>query len=209
MDIVPGILSEAEVISMPVETLYAFSRLFNTRMHMSVQDYMNAPDSNPEAVQKLEACLGEEADARVFHLKVRDKNIKTLLVQNNLRDLPELAYMNNLDLDEFIEQLQWLCDNESKLKATLPARTTDMYKEAMSLLKTYQSDQSIQHDHDLPGLLKAYKESLFCPRREKPRQTGMRSLAMNKARWKMQLRAAEYLRYCVKSGITADIAREC
>lgn len=47
MDIIQDILSESEVLDMPMETLSAFVRLFNVNMNQKVEEYMSMPDANP------------------------------------------------------------------------------------------------------------------------------------------------------------------
>lgn len=209
MEVIEDILSENEVLDMSVETLAAFAKLFNTNMNKYVEDYINHPDANKDVVRKLVACIGDSVAMNTFHLQVKDKGVMSTLMQNNMRDLPILVYSNDIDIDEFITQLEWLTENEDRIRATLPARTSDMYKDALTRISKYQSLKDCHHDHDLVRLLKVYKQTLFCPSHEKPVNTGMRSLAMNKFRWKMQLKAALYLRHCLRNDISLDIAREC
>lgn len=209
MDIIQDILSESEVLDMPMETLSAFVRLFNVNMNQKVEEYMSMPDANPDVVEKLSMCVGDFVTESTFHLKVKDRDTKSLLMKNNMRDLPMLVYANDVDIDEFISELKWLSQNEDRLHATLPTRTGDMYKEALKAVTVFQKDKSFVHPHDLVHIMTMYHSTLFCPPHAKPQSTGMRSLSLNKNRWKMQLRAAEYLKYCMENGISPDVAREC
>lgn len=209
MDIIQDILSESEVLDMPMATLSAFVRLFNVNMNQKVEEYMNAPTANPEVVEKLSMCVGDFVTESTFHLKVKDRNTKAILMQNNMRDLPTLVYTHEVDVDDFILELKWLSANEDRLHATLPTRTSDMYKDALKAITDFQKDGSYAHPHDLVHIMKMYRSTLFCPPHAKPQSTGMRSLSLNKNRWKMQLRAAEYLKYCMENGISPDVAREC
>lgn len=209
MDIIQDILSESEVLDMPMETLSAFVRLFNVNMNQKVEEYTSMPDANPDVVEKLSMCVGDFVTESTFHLKVKDRDTKSLLMKNNMRDLPMLVYANDVDIDEFISELKWLSQNEDRLHATLPTRTGDMYKEALKAVTVFQKDKSFVHPHDLVRIMTMYRSTLFCPPHAKPQSTGMRSLSLNKNRWKMQLRAAEYLKYCMENGISPDVAREC
>ena len=209
MDIIQDILSESEVLDMPMVTLSAFVRLFNVNMNQKVEEYMNTPTVNPEVVEKLSMCVGDFVTESTFHLKVKDRNTKAILMQNNMRDLPTLVYTHEVDVDDFILELKWLSANEDRLHATLPMRTSDMYKDALKAITDFQKDGSYAHPHDLVHIMKMYRSTLFCPPHAKPQSTGMRSLSLNKNRWKMQLRAAEYLKYCMENGISPDVAREC
>lgn len=209
MDIIQDMLSESEVLDMPMETLSAFVRLFNVNMNQKVEEYMSMPDANPDVVEKLSMCVGDFVTESTFHLKVKDRDTKSLLMKNNMRDLPMLVYANDVDIDEFISELKWLSQNEDRLHATLPTRTGDMYKEALKAVTIFQKDKSFAHPHDLVHIMTMYRSTLFCPPHAKPQSTGMRSLSLNKNRWKMQLRAAEYLKYCMENGISPDVAREC
>lgn len=209
MDIIQDILSESEVLDMPMATLSAFVRLFNVNMNQKVEEYMNTPTANPEVVEKLSMCVGDFVTESTFHLKVKDRNTKAILMQNNMRDLPTLVYTHEVDVDDFILELKWLSANEDRLHATLPTRTSDMYKDALKAITDFQKDGSYAHPHDLVHIMKMYRSTLFCPPHAKPQSTGMRSLSLNKNRWKMQLRAAEYLKYCMENGISPDVAREC
>lgn len=209
MDIIQDILSESEVLDMPMVTLSAFVRLFNVNMNQKVEEYMNTPTASPEVVEKLSMCVGDFVTESTFHLKVKDRNTKAILMQNNMRDLPTLVYTHEVDVDDFISELKWLSANEDRLHATLPTRTSDMYKDALKAITDFQKDSSYAHPHDLVHIMKMYRSTLFCPPHAKPQSTGMRSLSLNKNRWKMQLRAAEYLKYCMENGISPDVAREC
>ena len=209
MDIIQDILSESEVLDMPMVTLSAFVRLFNVNMNQKVEEYMNTPTANSEVVEKLSMCVGDFVTESTFHLKVKDRNTKAILMQNNMRDLPTLVYTHEVDVDDFISELKWLSANEDRLHATLPTRTSDMYKDALKAITDFQKDSSYAHPHDLVHIMKMYRSTLFCPPHAKPQSTGMRSLSLNKNRWKMQLRAAEYLKYCMENGISPDVAREC
>lgn len=108
MDIIQDILSESEVLDMPMETLSAFVRLFNVNMNQKVEVYMSMPDANPDVVEKLSMCVGDFVTESTFHLKVKDRDTKSLLMKNNMRDLPMLVYANDVDIDEFISELKWL-----------------------------------------------------------------------------------------------------
>lgn len=209
MDIIQDILSESEVLDMPMATLSAFVRLFNVNMNQKVEEYMSTPTASPEVVEKLSMCVGDFVTESTFHLKVKDRNTKAILMQNNMRDLPTLVYTHEVDVDDFILELKWLSANEDRLHATLPTRTSDMYKDALKAITDFQKDGSYAHPHDLVHIMKMYRSTLFCPPHAKPQSTGMRSLSLNKNRWKMQLRAAEYLKYCMENGISPDVAREC
>lgn len=209
MDIIQDILSESEVLDMPMATLSAFIRLFNVNMNQKVEEYMSTPTASPEVVEKLSMCVGDFVTESTFHLKVKDRNTKAILMQNNMRDLPTLVYTHEVDVDDFILELKWLSANEDRLHATLPTRTSDMYKDALKAITDFQKDGSYAHPHDLVHIMKMFRSTLFCPPHAKPQSTGMRSLSLNKNRWKMQLRAAEYLKYCVENGISPDVAREC
>lgn len=209
MEIIEDILSEQEVLDMPEETLTSFSKLFNASMNNKVEEYLANPEASPEVVEKLNICLGDAILQNTFHLHVKDRKIKSLLLHNNMKDLPMLVYGHDIDVDEFIEQLEWLSDNEKNIRATLPARSAMTYRTVVDEISQFQEDKSVPHDHNLPVLLRMYKQSLFCPTHEKPQSTGMRGLSMNKSRWKMQLKAAIYLKYCVDNSIAYDIAREC
>lgn len=209
MDVIEDIISEQEVFDMPEETLTLFSKLFNVNMTTSVEQYLCSPDARPEVVEKLNMCLGDAVLQTTFHLQVKDRNIRAMLIHNNMKDLPQLVYGHDIDVSEFIDQLTWLAENERNIRATLPARSSNLYKEALAAVTNFQKDRRFEHEHDLPALMKMYKQSLFCPAHEKPQNTGMRGLAMNKTRWKMQLKAAQYLKYCIENGISYDIAREC
>lgn len=209
MDIIQDILSESEALNMPMNTLSAFVRLFNVNMNQKVEEYMSTPDANPEVVEKLSMCVGDLVTESTFHLKVKDRDTKALLMKNNMRDLPVLVYTHEVDVDDFITELKWLSANEDRLRATLPTRTGDMYKDALKEITAFQKDKSYDHPHDLVHIMKMYRSTLFCPPHAKPQSTGMRSLSLNKNRWKMQLRAAEYLKYCMENGISPDVAREC
>ena len=209
MDIIQDILSESEALDMPMVTLSAFVRLFNVNMHQKVEEYINTPTANPDVVEKLSMCVGDFVTESTFHLKVKDRDTKALLMKNNMRDLPTLVYTHEVDVDDLISELKWLSANEDRLHATLPTRTSDMYKDALKAITDFQKDGSYAHPHDLVHIMKMYRSTLFCPPHAKPQSTGMRSLSLNKNRWKMQLRAAEYLKYCMENGISPDVAREC
>lgn len=209
MDIIPDILSEIEVLGMSQECLEALLQIFNTPACDSMVRYLENPEADKEVVDKLMDSVGDELLHRTFHLRVRDKGIQHMLYENNISALPMAAYRGEINLDDFIAELQWLDDHSKSIRATIPGRTKDMYDQAYKLIQAFQKDTTKFHDHQLPALLHMYKNTLFCPLREKPINTGMRNLSVNKQRWHIQLRAALYLKYCIDNNIPYEVAREC
>lgn len=209
MDIIKDILSEEEVLDMDVDTLSKLFKIFNMNMKQTLSEYADNQDSNKAVVAKINESFGDDLTKSTFHFKVKGKDIQGMLRDGSLRNLPTLAYNHEIDLGEFIEALDWLSANEHYLTAQMPARSKDEYEAALKAVTIFQHDSTLHHDHDLPTLLTVYKEVLFCPTREKPQTTGIRYLAANKDSWRMQKRAAEYLKYCIDNGISAINAREC
>lgn len=209
MEVVTDILSEREILDMPAETLSAFAKVMNTNMKAQIAEYMSKPDSDPAVRDKLYDCAGEDITGSTFHLRVKDSALQDMLRQGSLKNLPMLAYHKEIDLNEFIEKLEWLAENEGNIRATLPSRDKNDYNAALELITFFQNNPEAHHDHDLPMLMKVFKSALFCPMREKPQNTGIRSLSANKNYWKMQLKAAKYLRYCLDNNVSYANAREC
>lgn len=209
MDVIPGILAEEEIVDMSAETLSALAKLFSASINSYILEYEKNQTANSEVKEKLSACIGESLDRNTFHIQVADAKVKELISQNNLRELPMLVYNNEVDLDTLIEQLTWLDENEGKLQATLPKRTKDDFNTAVKLVSEFQGDITKRHLHNLPALLVAHKSTLFCPPKKTEQSTGMRMLITGKNRWRMQLKAALYLKRCRDAGISYNIMREC
>lgn len=209
MDVIPGILAEEEVLDMPSDALAALAKLFSASINSYILEYEKNQLANPEVKEKLSTCIGESLDRNTFHIQVADSKVRELINQNNLRELPMLVYNSEVDLDMLIEQLTWLDNNEGKLQATLPKRTKDDFDVAVKLVSDFQADSGKRHLHNLPALLVAHKSTLFCPPKKAEQSTGMRSLITGKNRWRMQLKAALYLKKCRDAGISYNIMREC
>ena len=209
MDVINEILSEEETMSMPEETLIAFSRVCNTDMKFQLASYLDNVDGLEEVKNKISKCIGDDVHRSTFHFKVKDEDIQALLRKANLKSLPVLAYNKEIDLDTLISKLEWLEDNEGSIRSELPTREKDDYKVAYEMICNFQRNPIYHHDHNIAELMRVFKDRLFCPPREKSTQTGIRSLSINKNFWKMQLKAAKYLKYCIDNNISYANAREC
>lgn len=207
-DILEGLLSENEVLDMPEETLEAYVRLFSQVLFKDLVDYMESSGANAEVVSKLKDVVGSVIARSTFHNKVKERGIKSTTYENKLKLLPQRIFSGELDVDVLIEDLTWLDDNSHNLASTLPLRTKEMYENGLELIRQYEANPFAAHDNNISEQMVLYKDLLFFPKQVKPVETGMRSLTLNKKKWKMQLRAAEYLKYCKENGVSPEIARE-
>lgn len=209
MDVIEDILSEEEVINMSLDVLAPFYKVLNTGMKDEISQYIANPKSNMEAVEKLSKCFGNDVTKSTFHLRVRENDSYTKIRSLRLQDLPIMAYAGDIDLDEIINYYDWLEKNEENLQADISGRNRDDFNEALTAMRNYFESSHVEHEYDIPLIMTAYKETLFCPTREKERSTCVKGYVQNKQRWKMQKRAAEYLKYCIDNGISLTVAREC
>ena len=208
MDVIKGFLSEQEVLDMPVQTLVAFSKTFSVNMKKYVSEYIDSPEANKDVVDKLSVTIGDDVAISTFHYIVHGKGIPKLLYETRLTNLAQLVQDNEIDLHEYIDTLNWLTENESKIKPEIAPRNKDNYAVALSAIKEFMTDKTVHHDHNIAELMVTYKDSLFCPKREKAHSTGMAKLVDNKKDRKLQLKAAEYHLCCQENNISPNIARE-
>lgn len=208
MVILQDFLSEAEVMDMPFETLEAFVQTFSQEMYKPLMEYMDSPDSNQEVVQKLHECVGSVVVRNTFHYKVADRGIKSTVYNCRMKSLPELIYGNKVNVDTVIQDLEWLEANTDNLTTSIPAQTKDSFERALALIKEYEANPEYAHENEIYKNMLKWKTILFLPSRRMPQKTGMSSLSLNKSRWRMQLRAAKYLKYCVDKGISMEVSRE-
>lgn len=208
MEIIEDILSDSEIKDMPNDCLVAFCKILSPASKDVLVSYMNGEGGDPAVKEKLKETVGDYLLSSTFHLRVRERNITTLLRNYNLHTLPAQAYSGDTNINQCVKELQWLEDNERLITATVPARTKNDYDKAVRLMSAYQSDSSAVHEHNIPAILRVYKNLLFCPPREKDVPTGIGFLNSNKTSWKMQKRAAEYLKYCIDNGVFQANSRE-
>lgn len=209
MDVIEDILSEDEIMNMPIDVLSSFYRILNTGMKNEISQYIANPGSKMEVVEKLSKCFGNDVTKSTFHLRVKENDSYSKIKGLRLRDLPILAYAGDVDLEEIIQYYDWLEKNEDNLQADISGRNRDDFNSALSNMSNYFDATPGKHEHDIPLIMVAYKETLFCPTREKEKSTCVKGYVQNKQRWKMQKRAAEYLKYCIDNGISITVAREC
>lgn len=207
-DIIEAILSEEEVIDMPSECLQAFVGVFNVQMKKVLLDYMMNPESNKEVVEKLDESVGADVKKSTFHMLVKDKRVGALLRDGSITRLAQMAYNNEINLQELIDQLEWLEKNNDKLQMTVQARTKDAYALATKEIAKFMQNPNARHTHKLDKLLLIYKDSLFCPKFEKATATGMRGLILNKDTRTLQKKYAEYLQLCIVNNISQSISKE-
>lgn len=209
MDVVNAILSEEEVYDMPLETLSAFTLVFNSEMLKNVNDYIKNPAADKAVVEKLQACDSFALKGSLFDTQIADKNIPQMVREYDLRSLPDLAYNHEVNLPDVIDALTWLSKNESGLRATVAPRTEDKFNRAKKLMIEYQKNPQYAHQHDIPYIMDKFEYTLFCPKQEKSRKSDNSRLATNRIYWKMQLCAAKYLNHCITNGISRSVAGEC
>lgn len=208
MTILEDFLDESEALDMPNETLVAFVKTFGEDLYQALAEYMKSPDANPEVRSKLQDSVGDIVVRNTFHNQVADKGLKATIYNCRLKVLPDMVYGQRIDVATLIEDLKWLDSNTGNLFATLPVRTKDMYDDAFSRIVEYEENPEYAHVNKISENMTKWKNILFLPKKKNAKSTGMRSISMNKNRWRMQLRAAEYLRYCVEHGVSQNIARE-
>ena len=208
MDVIKGFLSEQEVLDMPVNTLVAFSKTFSVTMKKYVSEYMENPEADPKVVDKLSVTVGDDVAISTFHYVVRGKGIPKLLYETRLTNMAQLVQNNELNLREYIDTLNWLTENESKIKPEIAPRNKSNFDVALEAMKEFMADRSVTHTHDLVSLMTIYKDKLFCPKREKAQSTGLSRLVENKKDRKLQLKAAEYHLCCQENNVSPAAARE-
>lgn len=208
MIILEDFLDEAEVLDMPDDTLVAFVKTFGEDLYQALAEYMDSPEANPEVLNKLQDTVGDIVVRNTFHNQVNDKGLKATIYNCRLKVLPDMIYSHRIDADELIQDLTWLDGNTGNLFATLPVRTKTMFEYAQAKIIEYERNPDYAHVNSISENMTKWKNILFLPKRKNAKATGMRNLSMNKNRWRMQLKAAEYLKYCVEHGISQNVARE-
>ena len=208
MDVIDEILSEDEARDMPEETLYALYRVLNVNMKNDISKYLEDPHADQQVVAKISALLGDDVQRSVFHLRVKDQGIQDLIRRGALDRLPDMLDSGEIDVDVFIEKLKWLESREDNLTSLIGVRGKDDYEIALRLITEYDRNPEYAHIYPLSDTLKAFKGILFLPAHEKNKSSGMDHLIAAKRYWKMQLKGAEYWKYCRDHGISRSVARE-
>lgn len=208
VQVLEDLLSEDEVLDMPDETLEAFVKMFSQELFKALVEYTESSSANAAVVEKLNTAVGSVITRNTFHTKVNERGIKATTYNSQLKVLPQKVFSGEIDVDSLIDDLTWLDNNTHNLSSTLPTRTKVMFDDALARIKEYEANPVVHHDNRISEQMVLYKDLLFFPKQTKPVETGMRSLTLNRNRWKMQLSAAKFLKYCIQNGISPEIARE-
>lgn len=204
MDVLPGFLSEDEILEMNKTQLRSVMQILGISLMGIVTKYMKNPQANQECVTKLTNDVGDVIDNYTFHEKVKESGVKDLLFKFNVDDM--YKYRADPQLKTFISTLKWLDENKSLLRDTISPRTKEMFNDALVNMEEFC--QTHPHTHDITGIMVSCKKDLFCPAHEKPISTGVGWLIKRSDIWKLQLKMAECLQVWEEQNISEIVIRE-
>jgi hypothetical protein len=185
MDVLQDILSEQDILSLKDDSMEALVRLLDDMLAKRFMEYYNNPDANPEVKQRIQEKLMPTIERILFSQSVIERGLADFISKISLDSL----YIEHINRDKMIEDLEWLQQHKDKLKATLEPRRLMDFKMFIDGLdgKAYLR-------------VKANKD-MFYTQRERVRGTGVRKIIEMTSVWEMALLGLKYRAYVESNGI--------
>lgn len=201
MDIFPQLIGEKEFRYFTSDDYGALHGVLDEVTAKYLLDYLNNPAGEATVKADIERYLRPSIDSLTFHIKLKEEGYVELV--NSLN--PESLALSDVDLDDLIKKLSFLEANVSKIKSTIPARTSQAYKNFFAAMtgvsnRMVMSGISLTYA-DMLDRISANK-FLFYTTGEKDHATGVGILNSKRRQWMIALKGANWLKYCKARGIT-------
>lgn len=201
MDIFPQLIGEKEFRYLTPDDYGAIDGILDEVTAGYLLTYINHPAAENTIKSDIVRYLKPSIDSLTFHTKLKDEGYVDLVKNLN----PESLAISDVDLDNLITKLSFLEENASKIKSTIPARTSQAYKDfyaAMSGVSTRMKISGIELTY--PDMLDriAANKFLFYTTGEKDHPTGVGILNSKRRQWTIALKGAKWLKYCKSRNIS-------
>lgn len=201
MDIIPCLISDADIQYMPDSLLIALSKVFDDILASKFKTYMSDPKADQAVVDRIETLIGDSIRSQTFHETVINNGTRDIIA--NLA-IETLAYAKQ-DYGLLIETLQWAKDNRRFMRATIDPRSSSSYqtleREACAYDKlVFSNNYPVVYDN-LCERIKANKKLFYSPN-EKQKGTRITAVMRKAQECDIALLGAQYLQYCDTNSVS-------
>ena len=200
MDVIPGLLGEAEFREF-TDTDYAiFGDILDDKLAKYIRDYINNPEADPEIVKSIKNNMGDLVKSLTLHFELQDRGIIKMLESLS----PETITLPECDLDSIEESLEFLTNNSNILRYDIAPRTKESYSQFISMIeKVITRMQMNGVATTYPNLLKRIDSNkfVFYIPNDKGHTTSCGIVASKSKQWQSCLSGIKYLKYCNEHGI--------
>ena len=201
MEIIPGLLGEAEFLLFSEADYANLKNVLNDVLAIYICDYTKNPNADPVIVENINKYMDKALESFTMHLILEQRGIIDLL-----RTLaPNGLLLPNVNLDDIIDKLSYLYDNKEKILYYLPRRDkehwTDFKQSIKDVLERQRANGVKPTFPDIMKRIEANKFIFYNPN-VKDIKTNAQIVLSRHTLWLEELRGAQYLRYCNDKGIT-------
>lgn len=191
MNVIYDVITEDTLQYFNADVYGHLTKLVNDVISIQVQHYLKQPNANPKIRADVEKYLGPLTSSYVFHKELAERGIldmlRTLAPETILYNSPEY-------LKDVREKLQFLRDNQHRVRTILPARS----------LQDWNAFAVMLQDVGVPFEMYDYivnNRHIFYTPKEKERRLPSAYVISVQSRWNMALNAILYDDYCKSAGV--------
>lgn len=200
MEIIPGILGEAEFAYFNENDYGNLRGVLNTALAGHLKSYLNTPNANPKVVADINKYLGDEIVGLTMHKVMQEKGITDMVTSLS----PETLLTVIEEKPEIREQLTYLAENFDKLRVTIKPATKADYERfessVLSVLQRMSADGIVPTFPDIRLRLDANK-FIFYKSNGKLQSTGVGILNAKHQQWRLCLNGLLFKEYCDEKNI--------
>lgn len=201
MDVIKGILGEAEVRLFDADDFGSLYSVLNDMTAWLIREYMLSPEADQEVVAHVDKYIGNAVRSMTLSRVISDKGIMQML--QNVTPGTILSYARNNP--ECYDNLKFLEDNYHLLRPnnnTPTAKEFHNFCDMIGRVLDRQKAQGIKPTYpNIPGKIKANSFMFYSPHAT-PTAGVVGVLHARHNMWHMYYRGLDYDRYCTENSIT-------
>ena len=207
MDIIPSLISDADIMYMPDSLLIAFSKVFDDILAGKFAEYMKHPDSNPVVVGRLETIIGDSIKSHTFHNEVINSGARDIIMNISVETL---AY-KPMDYSLLLNTLTWAKKHRPYMRATIDPRSRSNYQSLEKEAGLFDAKATLEgYPLVYPHLCERSKanKKLFYSPNEKSKGTRIGALVRKAQDCDIALLGVQYVQYCNENNVSGWRASE-
>lgn len=195
MDIIPGVLGEAEFSLFTEATYGAFYKVMNFAIAKYLKRYLNEPDADAKIKADIQKYLGDVIVGMTMHDEMIQMGIPELVTTLSPATLLSVAATN----PDIKDKLEYLYDNYNKLRVTIQPTTKEDFEnfeaEIDTLLMCMQASGVATTYPNMAERFKANRFIFYKPN-GKVMNTGVGILNSKHSQWMICLKGLRFKEYC-------------
>lgn len=201
MDVIEGILGEAEMSMFDADDFGDFYVVLNNLTAWRIREYMQSPDANPSVVEHINKHIGEAVKSLTIAKVLQEEGVMEMLTNINPGTI--LVYARNNP--DCYNKLKMLEDNYTSLRPNNNPPTSKDFQRFKSMLsRVLDRMKANGMTPTYPDIMRRVQENsfLFYSPHMAPRGNNVGMLLTRRNIWHMCFKGLDFDRYCVENGIT-------